>query len=149
LQILLKSYVLTHVGAQTVIDGLNKIDPHIGAVELHRRCYNQLQRRWLEWSGGYQVAIEDTTLRGMKIHAAIAGKDLLEPPKERDAILHFFLKPCGKTSEVVFKPGQIELALVIDEMDYKLALEKREEAFELTEDGIALHPKVCKLKLSH
>jgi len=48
---------------------------------------------------------------------------------------------------VVFKPGQIELALVIGKMDYKLALEKREEAYEQTEDGVALHSKVCKLNL--
>jgi hypothetical protein len=134
---------------QTVVDGLDKLDPHIGATVLHHRCYNLLHRRWLEWSGGYQVAIENTTLRGTKIHAAIAGKDLSEPPKERDAILHFFLKPRGKTNEVVFKPGQIELALVIGEMDYKLALEKREEAYEQTEDGITLRSKVCKLNLHY
>jgi hypothetical protein len=134
---------------QTVIDDLDKLDLHIGATVLHYHYYKLLQPRWLEWSGGYQVAIENTMLHGTKIHVAIAGKDLSEPPKEHDAILHFFLKPCGKTNEVVFKPGQIELALVIGEMDYKLALEKREEAYEQTEDGITLRSKVCKLNLCH
>ena len=88
-------------------------------------------------------------LHGTKIHAAIAGKDLSEPPKEHDAILHFFLKFCRKINEVVFKPSQIELALVIGKMDYKLVLEKREEAYEQIEDGIMLYSKVCKLKLYH
>ena len=95
------------------------------------------------------MAIENTTLRGTKIHAAIAGKGLLEPPKEHDAIMHFFLKPRGKGNDMVFKPGQIELALVIEEVDYKLAQEKKEEVDELREDGITLCPKVCKLNLGY
>lgn len=127
-----------------MLEGIDDLDPHIGANELHRRCYDQLQRNWHKWSGGYHVPIENTTLRGVKILAAIAGKDLLGPAKERDAILGFFLKPRGKTNEVIFKPGEVELALVIDEADYMLASRKREEVFELTEDGIMPPHKVCR-----
>jgi hypothetical protein len=135
--------VLTYT-AQNVIDGINNVDSHIGGNELHRRCYNQLQQRWLLWSGGHHVAIQDTTLRGLKIHAAIAGKDLLEPVKEQDAILHFFMKPRGgKSDGMVFRPGQVDLAIVIDTVDYILAIDKRERAYESDENGIAIRHKVC------
>jgi hypothetical protein len=136
-------YTLTH-HTQNVIDGISNLDPHIGGDELHRCCYDQLQQRWLVWSRGHHVAIQDTTLRGIKILAAIAGKDLIGPAKERDAILDFFMKPHGgKLDGVVFKPGQIDLAIVIDSDDYHTALRKREEVYDLDDNGIALHCKVC------
>jgi len=65
-----------------VVDGLDKLNAHIGATALHLCCYNMLHWCWLKWSEGYQVAIEDTMLQGTKIHAVIAGKDLSEPSKE-------------------------------------------------------------------
>ena len=55
-------------------------------------CYNVLQKKWLEWSEGYVVPIERTTLRGVKVYAAIAGKDLMEPVNQHDAIWHFFFQ---------------------------------------------------------
>ena len=129
---------------QNVVEGVNDLDPHIGGNELHRRCYELLQSRWMRWSAGYRVAIEDTTLRGLRIHTAIAGKDLIGPVKERDAILHFFMKPRGgKSDGVVFKSGQVDLAIVIDHEDYILAMDMKERVYELDENGTSIPRKVC------
>jgi hypothetical protein len=143
IKVLSNFYTLTH-HTQNVIDGISNLDPHIGGNELHCCCYNQLQQCWLLWSRGYHVAIQDTTLWGLKILALIAGKDLIGPVKEHDAILDFFMKPHGgKSNGVVFKSGQIDLAIVIDSMDYFLALDEREKVYDLDGNGIALHCKVC------
>jgi hypothetical protein len=126
-------YGLTH-NVQNLVEGLNDIDSHIGGNELHYCCYNLLQRRWLEWSGGYHVAIKDTTLRDIKVHTAIAGKDLVGPAKERDSILGFFMKPHGKTGELVFKTSQLALAIVIDPKDFEGAVDLRENAGYKSDD---------------
>jgi len=130
---------------QNLVQGIRDLDPHIGGDELHRRCYNLLQLHWLKWSGGYPVPIEDTTLWGLKIFAAIAGKDHVGPPKEHDTIIDFFMKPgSGKRSgELVFKPGQLLLTLVIDQADFNHGIESRERVYELDDKDIAICRKVC------
>jgi hypothetical protein len=85
--------------------------------------------RWHEWSKGYQVPLQNTTLRGVKVHAAIAGKALTEAVKQRDAIYDLFVKGRGKAKERSFKPEQIELAIMVDEQDYLEAERKREEDY--------------------
>lgn len=91
------------------------------------------------------MPIEDTMLRGLKIFAAIAGKDHVGPPKERDAIIDFFMKPgSGKRSgELVFKLGQLLLALVIDQADFNCGIESRERVYELDDEDITICRKVC------
>lgn len=81
-------------------------------------CYNVLQKKWLAWSEDYTVPIERTTLRGVKVYAAIAGKDLMEPAKHRDAIWPFFFHVRGKGAEPKFKAEQLSLAVVIDYKDF-------------------------------
>lgn len=89
------------------------------------------------------MPIENTTLRGIIIYAAIAGKDLREPAVKRDAILGFFMKQNGKkTGEKVFRNGQLDLAIVVDPVDYKRAMEKREHIYELDETGLVIGHKV-------
>ena len=127
---------------QNLIDGLNDIDAYIGGNDLHRCCYNLLQPSWLEWSGGYHVPIEKTTLRGITIHAAIAGKDFRGLAKNKDAILGFFMKQQGKDGGKVFRNQQIDLAVVIDAVDYKHALEARERVYELDDTGLVIGLKV-------
>ena len=90
-------YVLTH-DSQDVVEGFDGVDMHIGADKLHRWCYDALQWSWLEYTCGYQVPLANTTLRGVQIHAPIAGKALLEPAKSHDAIWHFVCKLCGGSS---------------------------------------------------
>ncbi len=137
-----KFYVLTH-NAQNLMEGLDNVDPHIGGNELHCLCYNQLERRWLDWSGGYHVPIKDTTLRGIKVHAAIAGKDFIGLAEERDAIIGHFMKPHGKSRELVFKSGRIDLAVVIDPVDFKGAKDERVRVYELDDDDNIIGRKVC------
>ena len=90
-------------------------------------CYNILQNKWLAWSEGYTVPIEKTTLRGVKVFAAIAGKDLAEPAKQQDAIWHFVFKVRGKGAEAKFKAEQLQLAVVIDYKDFERAELRKEE----------------------
>jgi hypothetical protein len=80
-------------------------------------CYDALQKKWLTWSNGYLVPMERTTLRGAKVYAPIAGKDLAEPVKQRDAIWHFFFKVRGKGPEPKFRAEQLQLAVVLDYED--------------------------------
>lgn len=127
---------------QDLIDGLNNVDPHIGGDDLHRHCYDLLQPSWLQWSGGYPIPITRTTLRGLIVHAAIAGRGLIGLAKKRDAVFEFFLKPQGKTGAKVFKNAQIDLAVVIDAVDFKRASEERDRVYELDQSGVAIGLKV-------
>jgi hypothetical protein len=133
--------VFTH-DIQDLIDGLNDVNPHVGGDDLHRRCYDLLQPSWLQWSGGYHIPIKNTTLRGLTVHAAIAGRDLRGLAKKSDAVLEFFMKPQGKTGAKVFRNQQIDLAIVIDAVDYKRALEERDRLYELDENGLVIGLKV-------
>lgn len=90
-------------------------------------CYNALQTKWLAWSKGYAVPMEKTTLRGAKVYAAIAGKDLTEPVKQHDAIWHFFFKVRGKGPEPKFRAEQLQLAVVLDYEDIARVELRREE----------------------
>jgi hypothetical protein len=74
------------------------------------------------------VPIERTTLRGVKVHAPIAGKALTPPlaAKQRDAIWDFFFKIRGKATLKTFRTGQIDLAVVIESEDFKCAEERRD-----------------------
>jgi hypothetical protein len=54
-----------------------------------------LEDKWLAWSKGYKIPLEETTLRGLNVFAAIAGKGLTQPVKKRDAIWSFFYKVRG------------------------------------------------------
>lgn len=113
--------------SQDVVEGFDGVDAHIGGDQLHQRCYDALQGSWLEYTRGYQVPIENTTLRGVQIHAPIAGKALREPAKLHDAIWHFVCKPRGSSSsEPKFKAEQVELAVVISNLDFKKAEDKKE-----------------------
>jgi hypothetical protein len=88
------------------------------------------------------VPIEDTTLCETKVLAAIAGKDFIGPAKERDAIISHFMKPHGKNRELVFKPGHIEIAVIIDPVDFKAARDKRLCVYELDEEENIIGYKV-------
>jgi len=105
--------------SQECIEGVNNIDVHIGGNELHRICYNTSRPPWLAWSGGYDVPLSSTTLRGVKIHAAIAGAALNgKPAKQRDAMSHLLSKSRGrKGGEQTFKYEQVKLAIVISQED--------------------------------
>jgi hypothetical protein len=108
-------------------------------------CYNKLKKRWLDWSNGYDVPLERTTLRGIKRHAAIAGKALAasedsdgeppEPVKLRDAIWPCFIAKRPRTGEVVFKSGQLDLAIEIYSEDFDHAVERRNDS------SLFEHPK--------
>ena len=104
-------------------------------------CYNAVKDKWLVWSAGYNVLLENTTLRGVRVHAPIAGKALMQPPKQYDAIWPFFYKIRGQKSEPTFKAEQLELAVVIDEEDVIQAEHLKEGAidpdFDDTSDIIA------------
>lgn len=89
-------------------------------------CYTALQQKWLAWSEGYPVPIERTTLRGVKVYAPIAGKDLTGPAKQRDAIWHYFFKTRGKAAVPKFRADQIQLAVVIDYDDFQSAELRKE-----------------------
>ena len=110
-----------------MVEGFGKVDVHIGGDDLHRRCYEVLQGPWLEYTCGHHVPIENMTLQGAHIHAPITGKALLGPAKPCDAIWHFICKPCGSnSSEPKFKANQVELVLVISDLDFKKAEDKKE-----------------------
>jgi len=135
-------YALTY-NAQNVIDGMDNLDLHIRGNDLHRRCYDQLQQRWLLWSGGHHVAIQDTTLRGLKIHAAIAGKDFIGPVQECDTILHFFMKPV-----VVGLMGNLQVQSSRSCCRYRFGRllpcdGQKGRVYELDENSITIHRKVC------
>ena len=90
------------------------------------------------------MPIEKTTLRDAKIQSAIAGKDLVEPVKEHNAILEYFMKPHGKTGELVFKTGsQLELALVIDHKVLEDITNQREGICGSDDDDVFIRRKVC------
>ena len=125
--------MLTYYSSQNCIDGLDNIDAHIGGDELHLKCYNILQEKWLAWSKGYTIPIERTTLQGAKIIAAIAGKDLLEPVKKHDVMWHFFFK-ARQGNEPKFKAEQLQLAVIIDYEDFADVELRKEDAEEL--DGV-------------
>jgi hypothetical protein len=90
-------------------------------------CYIALEPKWSVWSAKYILPLTKTTLRGLSIYAPIAGKDLPQPAKPRDAIWSSFYHARGTKSRVpTFKTGEIQLALVIDFEDFLHAEEKRE-----------------------
>jgi hypothetical protein len=122
----LNALLIIYVNIQSCLEGIGGIDTHIGGDELHRECYRALQKSWLEWSGGYAVPIERTTLRGTKVHAPIAGMALRGPAPQRDAIWHFFFKTRGRATEPTFKAEQIELAIVLEPEDFIRAEQSRE-----------------------
>lgn len=100
-------------------------------------CYATLKKSWLKWSNDYDVPLERTTLRGIKRHAAIAGKALegsKEPVKQRDAIWNCFFKR-GKNGQATFKSEQLDLAVIIDTEDYNHAVERRELLHISTKSG--------------
>jgi hypothetical protein len=109
------------------LEGINGIDPHIGGEELHQKCYYAVNPKWLEWSRGYDVPLERTTLRGRKVHAPIAGKALSTRPAKRDAIWDFFYKIRGRATEPTFKAEQIDLYVVIEPEDFECAEQRREQ----------------------
>jgi hypothetical protein len=96
-------------------------------------CYNVLQKKLLAWSENYTVPIERTTLRGVKVFAAIAGMDLTEPAKQRDAIWPFFFRVRGKGAEPKFKAEQLSLAVVIDYKDFARVELRKEEKNGVTD----------------
>lgn len=66
----------------------------------------------------------------------------MELVKGRDAILDLFMKPRGGKSEgMVFRPGQVDLAIVIDHVDYILASENKEKLDE--SDNIHHKVRTC------
>jgi hypothetical protein len=94
-------------------------------------CYVKLKKSWLDWSNGYDVPLERTTLRGIDKHAAIAGKafddpEIEEPVKQRDAIWHCFVSKRGKSGVPTFKSKQLDLAIVIETEDFNHAVDRRE-----------------------
>ena len=88
-------------------------------------CYELLQDKWLKWSRGCEIPLVETTLRGVRVHAALAGKDLTWPAKQRDAIWNFFYKARGGSKKSTFKAEEIVLAVVIDTEDFEHAEEHR------------------------
>ena len=61
------------------------------------------------------MPIEKITLQDAKVQSAIAGKDLVEPVKEYDTILDYFMKLHSKIRELVFKAGgSLKLTLIIN-----------------------------------
>ena len=110
-------------------------------------CYNVLQDKWLVWSERYMVPIERTTLRGAKIHAAIAGRDLREPAKQHDAIWHFFFKARGRGTEPKFKAEQLQLAVVINYEDFARVELRKEELNGVTVTSMNAPTKVSKYSL--
>jgi hypothetical protein len=122
-------YMLTN-GLQSCVEGITGLDPHIGGAELHRLCYDALQPAWRDWSGNYHLPLEKTTLRGRTIFAPIAGKARQQPVDERDAIWDQFIT-MRKNGEQIFKAQEIELILVIDNVDYQLAEERKDQIDEL------------------
>ena len=110
-------YVLNRI-TQDCLEGLDQIDAHIGGGDLHQVCYDVLQKKWLAWSKGHVIHISKTTLRGTKIFAAISGRGLVHPAKERDAIWHFVFKKRGKATKPTFKVEQLELSVVLDYEDF-------------------------------
>jgi hypothetical protein len=119
---------------QTCIEGVNNLDPHIGGDKLHRVCYEAVLPHWDQWSGGhggYKIPLTQTTLRGIKIHAPIAGKDYRGPVKNRDAIWEFFFKKRGKSTMATFRAVELELAIVIDFEDFKCAEKRRNRMYNI------------------
>ena len=111
-------YVLNHL-SQNCVEGLSRIDAHIRGDDLHQKCYDILQKKWLAWSGGYKIPLIETTLRGQKIYAAIAGKDLGCPAEEWDAIWHFVFKTRGgKSTKRTFRTEELKLDLVVEYEEY-------------------------------
>lgn len=129
-------------GLQACIEGIAGISPHIGGDALHRMCYDALQPSWREWSNNYCVPLERTTLRGLTIYAPIAGKARQQPAKELDAILDQFMTT-RKDGKQVFKARQLELVLVIDNVDFQHAEERRNPIYELDEIQSHNVTKVC------
>lgn len=87
-----------------------------------------MQGLWREYTRGYDVPLVRTTLRGVRVHAAIAGKALGgKPAKPRDAIWHFVCKIRGNSTEPKFRTDQVQLAVVISNDDFRGAEEKRAE----------------------
>jgi hypothetical protein len=91
------------------------------------------------------VPIERTTLRGVKVFAAIAGMDLLGPAKQHDAIWHFFFKVRGRGTEPKFKAEQVHLAVVIDHEDF-VRVNLRKEELNGDAAGVST-PKVSEYNL--
>ena len=77
------------------------------------------------------IPLSETTLQGMKVHAAIAGKALTQPVKQSDVIWHFVFKTCGKAKEPTFKFEQVALAVVMEYEDFQGA-EENWKQFEST-----------------
>jgi len=125
---------------QTCIEGITGVDPHIGGDALHCMCYNVLQLSWNEWSKGYHVLLERTMLWGVSVYAPIARKARQEPANERDAIFDQFMTT-HKNGQV-FKPHQIDLAMIIDDNDFQCAEDRREEILNLDENYHATKSQV-------
>jgi len=135
---------------QETLEGIPSVDVHLGGDELHRMCYNLLWPTWLAWSGGYEVPLASTTLRGVKGHTAIAGKFVTSrgaTAQQRDALSHSGLLisksksrggkfgKFGVSEQIKYEP--IELAVVISQEDLQEAQRRKEGHYDSESDNDA------------
>lgn len=121
------------------MEGLTGVDAHIGGEELHILCFNSIEARLLEWSCGYHIRMDHTTLRAEAKYAPIAGyarkMQKIEVKKE-DAIWDFFLTKRGRAKEPTFNAGHdLELHICLEQEDYYKALEYHESGRPPSDDA--------------
>ena len=108
---------------QDVLQAIDNVPVHIGAVELKKLLYKEIIPSWNSYTEGYPIAIEDIVMRS-KEWVAIQP---LNP--DRDVISRPFFKP-GRGGASIFKTGRCTVLFHIPNNIYNQYLnyvEKNEE----------------------
>ncbi|KAF8462339.1 hypothetical protein JB92DRAFT_2838998 [Gautieria morchelliformis] len=88
--------------------GLAGIPARIGAIKLKQRIYNKIIPKFHEYAPAFPLAISD-----LQFLTLDNWEDLDAANPHTDAVYHYFLHPGKKPGEVIFKPWNLKVELVI------------------------------------
>jgi len=118
---------------QDILQAIDNVPVHIGAVELKQLLYNEISPLWNSFSEGYPLAIEDIVMRS-KEWVAIQP---LNP--DRDVISRPFFKSGRSGGASVFKTGRCVVLFQIPNSIYNQYLNhaERKEAERVNKEEVS------------
>lgn len=105
--------------SQDLVEAVDHIPVHIGAVALKRTLYNAIIPRWNRWTNDFPLHIDQITMRDKQ------WVILYPTDPDCDAIAKYFFKT-GKKGNRIFKSGKTVIQFHIPNEIYDDMLEKRE-----------------------
>jgi len=113
--ILSDSQILMMYLFQDIIEAVDHIPVHIGAVELKKILYNAIIPRWNDWTNNFPLHIDQINMR-----------DKLWVIPNHDVIARNFFKS-GKKGTQTFKSGKIIIHFHVPNNIYNDMIEKKDD----------------------